>query len=61
MLNKTETQDWLDYLEEFNTTVYLPIFKPKGFTFAEAFLAWQLNRINNNVSSLNDDDDNWRS
>lgn len=41
-------RSWRGYLADFKTEVY-PIFARFGFTLPEAFLAWQLNRVNNNV------------
>jgi hypothetical protein len=31
-----------------------PVFAPFGFTLPEAFLAWQMNRVNNNVTALSE-------
>jgi hypothetical protein len=46
-------RSWRRYLNDFKTEVY-PVFAPFGFTLPEAFLAWQMNRVNNNVSSLSE-------
>lgn len=47
-------RSWRAYLRDFKDNVY-PIFEPYGFTLPEAFLAWQMNRVNNNVSQLGED------
>lgn len=48
----TERQ-WRSYLKNFNENIF-PVFKPYGFTFAEAFAAWQTNLLRNAIDALLD-------
>lgn len=46
-------RNWRQYLTEFRDSVY-PVFAPHGFTLPEAFLAWMMNKLNNNIGTLAD-------
>lgn len=41
---------WTSMLADFRENVYPNIFEPFGFTFVEAFQAWQLNKIFNELT-----------
>lgn len=51
-LTETDETRWLTYLRSFQEHVYTLVFQPFGFTLPEAFIAWQLNRINNSVGDV---------
>jgi hypothetical protein len=44
-------RSWRSYMNDFVDGVY-PLFQQHGFTIPEAFTVWQLNRINNNITDL---------
>ena len=52
MLNEDVRKQWARELAEFTENVYPAIFQPHGFTFAQAFLSWQLNHLTNETASL---------
>jgi hypothetical protein len=52
---EADERSWRAYLADFKENVF-PVFEQYGFTLPEAFLAWQMNRVNNNVSSLAEPD-----
>lgn len=43
-----EERSWRAYLRDFREQIY-PVFEQHGFTLAEAFLGWQLNRVHNRL------------
>jgi hypothetical protein len=46
---------WRRYLQEFKKDVY-PMFEEYGFTLAQAYMAWETNRLKNMMQELVDKD-----
>lgn len=44
-------KNWLITLREFRST-YDDVFKQFGFTFAEAWMCWQINMLRNDIGDI---------
>jgi hypothetical protein len=48
---ETQVMDsWRHNLAEFKSRIYPELFEPYGFSFPQAFLVWQINKLANELT-----------
>lgn len=53
LLRESDEVEWREYVTQFADEVW-PIFSARGVAFGEAFMIWQLQRMYNRVSAIED-------